>query len=177
MNRTWIQIVKFTYWLQPDASRALMHLPPTYTPWPATGVHRKFFNVRKPDRAWAKARTELSRLEKEAARQVAIEDAEAKRRRWEALRVRLSQLRPSCGTSTETLKILKALSNAGGALIQVRVDFDGNTYKITGKKHHSSPYRDNGRRRSDDRLVFQVEQNRSMISVSEADSHRGRQPC
>ena len=52
MNRTWVQIVKITYWLPPDASRALMHLPPAYTPWPASGVHWKFFKVRKPSSGW-----------------------------------------------------------------------------------------------------------------------------
>ena len=81
---------------------------------------------------------------------MAREDAEAKGRRWQALREQLSRLRSSCGTPTGTLKALKQRGWCARSYTSIYVGFDGDGTKITRKRYHSSPYRDNGRRRSDD---------------------------
>ena len=110
--------------------------------------HKHYANPYNKDRAVANARKELERREREAARQAAVEDTEAQKKKWQVLTSTLSH---SSRSSVSEDPEVKALCNAARVLSKVQVDFDGDQTRISGGGRRSAAYNDNGSRRSDDR--------------------------
>ena len=111
--------------------------------------HKLYADSSNKDRAVANAREELERREREAARQAAVEDTEAQKKKWRVLTSTLCHSSRSSGS--EDPKASTALCNAARVLSKVQVDFDGDQTRISGGGRRSAAYNDNGSRRSDDR--------------------------
>ena len=110
--------------------------------------HKHYADTSNKDRAVANARKELERREREAARQAAVEDTEAQKKKWQVLTSTLSH---SSRSSVSEDPEVKALCNAARVLSKVQVDFDGDQTRISGGGSRSAAYNNNGSRRSDDR--------------------------
>ena len=111
--------------------------------------HKLYADSSNKDRAVANAREELERREREAARQAAVEDTEAQKKKWQVLASALS--RSSRSSVSEDPEASTALCNAARVLSKVQMDFDGDQTRISGGGRRSAAYNDNGSRRSDDR--------------------------
>ena len=112
--------------------------------------HKHYADSSNKAHAVANAREELERREREAARQAAVEDTEAQKKKWQRLASTLSRSSLSVLSRSEDPEV-KALCNAARVLSKVQVDFDGDQTRISGGGRHSAAYNDNGSRRSDDR--------------------------
>ena len=114
----------------------------------ADECHEFYANPYNKDQAVANARNEFERREREAARQAAVEDTEAQKKKWQVLTSTLSR---SSRSSVSEDPGAKALRNAARVLSKVQVDFDGDQTRISGGGRRSAAHNDNGSRRSDDR--------------------------
>ena len=110
--------------------------------------HKHYAEHSNKAHAVANALKELERREREAARQAAVEDTEAQKKKWQVLTSTLSH---SSRSSVSEDPEVKALCNAARVLSKVQVDFDGDQTRISGGGRRSAAYNDNGSRRSDDR--------------------------